>query len=182
MATKQFHSTEAIAAHLDGSILARDAVPSDGGSDPAMAALREVPLLPLDKDSQTLQIGTEAAMAARIAQQRARGLLTNEPLDSAYAIKFLWRHRHRQWMSEYVGDAKLSVAEWAKKAIVDVAILTRNYCNHICMKQVCHKGRLGKRGLCRLGFWHTKHVKTKQKKQNTRNCSLQLNKSMGKPW
>ena len=32
-----------------------------------------------------------------------------------------------------------------KKAIVDVVALTRDYCNHICMKQVCHKGRLGKR-------------------------------------
>ena len=31
-------------------------------------------------------------------------------------------------------------------------------CLHDCRPRTCHKGRLGKAGFCRLGFWHWRDV------------------------
>ena len=43
--------------------------------------------------------------------------------------------------------------------VKDVALITRKVGNHVCRPDVCHKGHLGKKGFCRMFFWHwARHV------------------------
>ena len=44
-----------------------------------------------------------------------------------------------------------------------VAASTRKTGNHVCRPDVCHKGRLGKQGFCRMLYWHWgKHTNEKK--------------------
>eukprot|EP00973_Karenia_brevis_P028946 3993441-Karenia_brevis.AAC.1 len=49
---------------------------------------------------------------------------------------------------------KMGPGEWSAAATKEVALRTRRTRNHVCKPAVCHKGRLGKMGFCRMFYWH----------------------------
>ena len=60
-------------------------------------------------------------------------------------------------------DATVNAGTWAVHVVQDIAQFTRKVGNHVCRPDVCHKGRLGKRGFCRMFFWHwARHLDTKK--------------------
>ena len=58
--------------------------------------------------------------------------------------------RHVLWRAL----AKASPAEFASLAAAEVLAGTLKTGNHVCRPDVCHKGRIGKTGFCRMYFWH----------------------------
>ena len=51
-------------------------------------------------------------------------------------------------------DPQVSAAEFSSDAVTEVFARTRKTGNHVCKPAVCHKGRLGKQGFCRMYYWH----------------------------
>ena len=51
-------------------------------------------------------------------------------------------------------DPEVSSGEWSSHAVDEVAVATLKTGNHVCRPDVCHKGRIGRRGFCRMFFWH----------------------------
>ena len=51
-------------------------------------------------------------------------------------------------------DAALSAGGWARKSTELIFSATKKSGNHVCRPDVCHKGRIGKQGFCRMFFWH----------------------------
>ena len=47
---------------------------------------------------------------------------------------------------------------WSRMLLFDLRHAALYCCLHECRPRVCHKGRLGHRGFCRLGFWHWRDV------------------------
>ena len=45
-------------------------------------------------------------------------------------------------------------ADWVPLLLYDVRHSMLHCCLHECRPRTCHKGFLGRRGFCRLGFWH----------------------------
>ena len=137
VASISFRSTEAFAAYLH--------------EDAAMAALAQQPLLPLTKKQRGM-IGEERAQESQRAQLRARGL--NEmPAQAALPGEVYY------FPSQAHGDGHVTSANWAAQVTEDIAAMTRRAGNHVCRPDVCHKGRLGEKGFCRMFFWHwARHV------------------------
>ena len=93
-------------------------------------------------------IGEERVRAAERAQLRARGLNQMPRLETENSsFSYVASNIH--------GNRKVSSEAWAEAVVVDVANGTRKAGgNHVCRADVCHKGRLGKRGFCRMYYWH----------------------------
>jgi len=132
VASISFRSTEAFAHYLD--------VPS------AMEALQEEPLLHLTKKQRGM-IGEERARETMRAQLKARGLCalptqTSHPSPMSYVT------------STSHGDATVTAQQWGAQAVKSVCASTRKTGNHVCRPDVCHKGSIGKKGFCRMMFWH----------------------------
>jgi len=140
VASIAFRSTEAFADYLH--------------EEQAMIALSQEPLLPLT-NKQRGMIGEERVRDAQRAQLRARGL-REMPQAAAVATN------HPSYVTSTVhADATVSADTWAAHVVKDIAQFTRKVGNHVCRPDVCHKGRLGKRGFCRMFFWHwARHLDT----------------------
>ena len=48
----------------------------------------------------------------------------------------------------------MDAASWPWNVVAEVAMHTRKTGNHICRPDVCKDDRIGKRGFCRMHFWH----------------------------
>eukprot|EP00973_Karenia_brevis_P032720 4517302-Karenia_brevis.AAC.1 len=75
--------------------------------------------------------------------------------------------------------------EWSAAATKEVALRTRKTGNHVCKPAVCHKGKLGKMGFCRMFYWHwARGVDAKKTEVAKRMHGLQLQErwtGIGKP-
>ena len=132
IASVSFRSTEAFAHYLN--------VPE------AMVALREEPLLHLTTKQRGM-IGEERVREAQKAQLVARGLEAPRDIAGRAAqVSFFPSSMH--------AAKKLDAASWARYVVAEVAAHTRKTGNHVCRPDVCNKGRIGRRGFCRMYFWH----------------------------
>ncbi|MDA8582584.1 hypothetical protein N9L68_00095 [bacterium] len=112
----------------------------------AMQALRRIPLLPLTKKQRGM-IGEERVLQSTKAQLRARGLsCAPAALDQTHEVSY--------FPSSFHGDPRVGAAAWSARVVRDVALCTRKTGNHVCRPDVCHRGRIGKRGCCRMLFWN----------------------------
>ena len=92
-------------------------------------------------------IGESRVRAAVQAQVEARGLPSLPDVqDRAKSMTFFPSTLH--------ADPSVDAGAWAKHLVGEVAIATRKSGNHVCRSDVCHKGRIGRRGFCRMYFWH----------------------------
>ena len=64
----------------------------------------------------------------------------------------------------WLGDSHLSSDEWASKAVVHFNTSFRKAGNHVCTKRVCYKGKWGRKGFCRMLYWHWRNVESKKHK------------------
>ena len=92
-------------------------------------------------------IGPERTSASIQAQLFGRGLSELPTAERTSPKKFL------KWTPSFFGDKGASAGTWSAFAAEDSNAGARSCGNHVCRSLVCHKGRLGKLGLCRLGFW-----------------------------
>ncbi len=58
------------------------------------------------------------------------------------------------YVPELYGDVEASSGSWAAKSTRELCAATRKTGNHVCRSDVCHKGKIGRYGFCRLGYWH----------------------------
>jgi hypothetical protein len=127
-----FRSTEAFAQYLE--------TPS------AMDALRKAPLLPLTAKQRGM-LGESRVRSAVQAQLHSRGLTTLPNITDS-------KRKMSYFPSSLHANATVTAEAWAAKVVGDVAAATRKSGNHVCRSDVCHKGRIGRRGFCRMYFWH----------------------------
>ena len=140
-----FRSTEGFADYL--------------GVASATETMQNEPLFPLTKKQRPMlgEVRVRESMAAQLA---ARGLSELPGSDAShYPVQY--------WTSTTHANATLNDSSWAKGAAQTVAASTRKTGNHVCRAEVCHKGKLGKKGFCRMMFWHW------AKKFTTRKVSRQ---------
>ena len=134
-----FRSTEAFAAHQN--------------DDAAMEALRQLPLLP-HSAKQRGQLGEERVRESVRAQKRGRGLSEEMPnVEKVEDMPF--------FSSALCADPTVNASTYAAAAVREVHYRTRKSGNHVCKTAVCHKGRIGKTGFCRMGFHHWSRWATK---------------------
>ena len=103
-------------------------------------------MLPLTPKQRGM-IGEARGREAQQAQLQARGLdmprnITALPAQMSY------------FPSTVHGDQKVNASAWSRAVVTDVAAATRKTGNHVCRPDVCHKGRTGKKGFCRMHYWH----------------------------
>jgi len=141
VASIAFESQEAFAAYL--------------GTDVAMETLQRHPLMALGSRQQK-DIGSERVAESLAAQLQGRGMVEENCADDLAPREF------QKWAPEVHADSKATAEEWARSVVGD-SVSGANSCgNHVCRGPVCHKGRLGKMGLCRLGFWSFRRTKNKR--------------------
>ena len=137
-----FRSTEAFADYLS--------------CDSAMETLQKLPLLPLTTKQRGM-IGEERVRSSTAAQLRGRGL--SAPVlnaDKTEAMPF--------FPSAHCADDSVNASTWSAAAVREVQHRTQKTGNHVCKAAVCHKGRIGKKGFCRMYIWHWSRYVDEQKK------------------
>ena len=132
VASISFRSTKAFADYLN--------------EPAAFEELQSLPLLPLTPKQRGM-IGEARVHESFRAQLRARKLETLPPRPEVVP-------EMNYFTSDRFGDASVSAAAWARTSTQQVAIGTRKTGNHVCRADVCHKGRIGRKGFCRMFFWH----------------------------
>ena len=139
-----FRSPEAYAASM----------PDDAG----MPTLALEPLLDV-KPQQERMIGPERAASSYAAQREARGIedSTSKPDPDA-------PRPFESIAPKWIADKKLSGRQWGAKAARHFNTSFRSCGNHCCTPRVCFKGKYGKKGLCRMLFWHWAPVHSKRGK------------------
>ena len=128
----QFTSPEAYAVYLN--------------EDSAMQALKTAPLVPFT-EKQVNMIGPKRVLESTRAQLQARGMEEPCPEERSRKIKF------PPWQLDFYGNSKLSASEWAERSCLDNLAATQKIGNHSCIPEVCHKGRIGQQGFCRMSYW-----------------------------
>ena len=94
-----------------------------------------------------------------MAQLHARGISTTDLPNAADEVKKRRRYKHLPWQPSFYGQAQnLSAADWASAAVRDMSTASLSFLSHECRPDVCHKGKVGKMGYCRLMFWQWKYV------------------------
>ena len=68
----------------------------------------------------------------------------------------------------------VDAAAWSARAVRYVALFTRKTGNHVCRPDVCHKGRIGKRGFCRMLFGICADARM-NRKDNLPRCAMAWN-------
>jgi len=107
-----------------------------------MTALSRQPLLPLTKKQRGM-IGEERARESYRAQLQARAVTElPETCNAASQMSYLISSAHT--------SANVTSGLWSAHAVEDVAEITRKVGNHVCRPDVCHKGRIGKKGFYRM--------------------------------
>ena len=132
VASISFRSTEAFATFTN--------------EDAATNRLASLPLLPLTKKQRGM-IGEARVRESFKAQMAARGI-TIMPESRKEPPQRLC------FTSNMHGDNTLDASTWAANAIEEVAGSTARTGNHVCRPDVCHKGRIGRMGFCRMFYWH----------------------------
>ena len=142
VASISFRSTEAFAFYTN--------------EDAAKVKLASLPLLPLSKKQRGM-IGEARVRESLEAQKAARGITeaTGSPNFAPQSLHFT---------SSVHSNEALSAGAWATFATEEIATSTARTGNHVCRPDVCHKGRIGKMGFCRMFFWHWRRAV--DKKQN----------------
>ena len=132
VASISFRSTEAFASYTN--------------EDAAKAKLASMPLLPLSKKQRGM-IGEARVRESENAQKAARGIsqATGFPNFTPQNLHFT---------SKIHTNEALSGGAWATFATEEIATSTARTGNHVCRPDVCHKGRIGKTGFCRMYYWH----------------------------
>ena len=153
VASVSFRSTEAFAAYLQ--------------CDSAMEQLQKQPLLPLTPKQRGM-IGENRTRASVTAQLRGRGLVSlslssSPPSNMAF------------FPSSKCADPEINASAWSQAVVREVQHRTQKTGNHVCRASVCHKGRIGKKGFCRMLFWHwSRSVDDKKKEVAKRMHGLRL--------
>ncbi|CAK0873829.1 unnamed protein product [Prorocentrum cordatum] len=131
-ASVMFRSQEAVAHHF--------AVPK------AMRTTAGLPLFPVTLKQRSM-IGSARVEESNLAQTVARGLDVPPALSRSVP-------EYPFFVGSYHGDENVSGSDWGSRAVVEIFSRSRKTGNHVCKPSVCHKGRLGKRGFCRMFYWH----------------------------
>ena len=132
VASVSFRSTEAFASHLQEPV--------------AMERMQQLPLLPLTQKQRGM-IGEARTHSALRAQLEARGLhAIPESAKSSGTYSY--------FPSEFLVDPTMPSAMWAVSALNEVSSSTLRTGNHVCRPDVCYKGRIGRKGFCRMYYWH----------------------------
>ena len=146
-----FRSSEAFARYLS--------------EDSAVDALKCAPLMPLS-EKQRCMIGPQRTQESYRAQLKAREMKEPCPAEDIISCKYeTWTpaaYRSRSWYKSR--DEKtdpLPSSVFAAVAVRDVHAATLSFGNHVCKPRVCHKGRIGRMGFCRMMFWHWAKVPRK---------------------
>ncbi len=88
----------------------------------------------------------------------------------------------RYFASEVHRGLLVSKETWAAKSVAEVASGTRATGNHVCRSDVCHKGRLGKKGFCRMYYFHwARYVDVKKGPQAKMRHGLPLANTRSAP-
>ena len=124
--------------------------------DAAMRALKTAPLVPFT-EKQVNMIGPKREQESIRAQLQARGMEEQCSEESLQKVSF------PPWQLDFYGDSKLSASEWAERSCLDNLAGTQKIGNHSCIPEVCHKGRTGKEGFCRMGYWFWAWVRREAK-------------------
>ncbi len=132
VASISFRSTEGFARYLH--------------EDAAFDKLAELPLLPLTPKQRGM-IGETRIKECYAAQLRARRISESPPVTATMPPA-------RHFTSEVHRHASVPKEAWVTKSVEEIASGTRATGNHICRSDVCHKGRLGKKGFCRMYYFH----------------------------
>ena len=139
--------------------------------DSAIHALQGLPLLPLNKKQRGM-IGPERSKEVMEKQTLARGMVPGN-LDTSVLAAPSGTPFHT-WQSQSYADTLLSSADFASMMMADCHAALSSFGNHTCRSDVCHKGRLGKIGFCRMMFWHWYVVTKKGICNARRRHGLQL--------
>ena len=134
VASISFRSTEGFAHYLN--------------EDVAMQTLASLPLLPLTKKQRGM-IGEKRARESLSAQCLARGIDDSQTVPSPPPIQ-----QGIQFPSHVLQNSSTTPQTWTKHIIEEVATSTARTGNHVCRSDVCHKGHIGKKGFCRMFYWH----------------------------
>ena len=127
-----FRSTEAFAAYTE--------------EPGAWETLAEEALLPITPKQRGM-IGKSRVTESVKAYLVARGL-TDVPQPKAPPAKPVY------YVPGIYADASVSSSAWAAYSTRELCSATRKSGNHVCRSDVCHKGKVGQSGFCRLGYWH----------------------------
>ena len=73
-------------------------------------------------------------------------------------------------------DASVSAAAWSRKSVEEMLSGTRKMGNHVCRPDVCYKGTIGKKGFCRMSYWHWSRLCSSKGVVATRSHGLALQK------
>ena len=197
IACLEFHSVEAFAAYCDhgppasmppnfdasddaskaaGSAQASPE-PESNADAPAMVALQQAPLLQVSPKQAELLGNNTIAKSYRM-QAEARGIRKEDVITST-ACKGFWKaHKNRPWQSDFMADDTMSSSAWSHKAALEFLCVVKQCGNHTCIPRVCRKGRIGRQGFCRLGFWRWS-VRVKNGKCKWKRCH---GKAMMRRW
>jgi hypothetical protein len=127
-----------------------------------MEALRQSPLLPVTPKQRGM-VGTVRTNDCIETQYRSRG-------SDAKSVQAKKKPVVKYYMPKLYGDRTISAAGWAAAAVVDVLASTLKSGNHVCRNDVCHKGRIGRLGFCRMMYWHWVQYKGKKGLQACRRA------------
>ena len=108
--------------------------------------LRQQPLMVLTK-GQRVKVGGARVQQSNAAQMRGRGM-SEPPSCNDKVLSFPF------YPSRVSGDPDISGEAWAARCVEEIFSRTRKTGNHVCKPSVCHKGRLGNTGFCRMYYWH----------------------------
>ena len=145
------------------SITALEAVPAALGLHFPVDVFRHLQPMPLPPEQQALarqalgcQLDWDAAprvwrFGAASQELAASEPWLREPLDGSLPP-------HLPWPSLRMCKAAVSAQQWLRMLLIDLRHAALHSCLHRCRRKTCHKGRLGKLGYCRLGFWHWRDV------------------------
>ena len=141
MASVSFRSTEGYAVNTEET----------------MSEVAKQQLLPLTK-KQCGMIGEDRVRAAHKAQLLARDVsatpITKETIRQMFDCT-----------SQMHANTVLSASPWSARSVVEMALAIRKAGNHVCRPDVYHKGRMGRKGFCRMLFWRwARSLDTKTKK------------------
>ena len=161
------------------------------GSSEAMAALSEEPLLPM-KSAQKSMVDSDYVAECEDAQRRARGLepvrstsvsvpvqapcaaSSSSPshgdgcLLGAVSTLSCVRPRidsplvYESLAPMWLRDAEMCSSAWSARAAKHFNTAYRACGNHTCLPHVCFKGKYGKKGLCRMMYWHWRERPSRQ--------------------
>ena len=132
VASITFRSSEAYAAYT--------------GEGSALEVLSTEPLLSITPKQRAL-IGKERTEDSIRAQLHARGLSQVPELEGPV-------REAKYYVPNMYSDDSVGSSVWAAESVHEICASTRKAGNHVCRSDVCHKGRIGRYGFCRLGYWH----------------------------